>query len=56
MSGPWYLDWLYRVEAHTVGPFKTLDDALRHMASVATLRIEAFQGHELRQIILRNDE
>jgi hypothetical protein len=53
-KGPWYVDWIYTGEAHTTGPWEDLDDLLRHMANVATLRIQAFSS--IKQIVVRNEQ
>ena len=57
MKGPWFVDWVHKIEAHTTGPFKTLDDVLRHIANVAYLYIRGEEDVDpFVQIILRNEE
>lgn len=56
MKGPWYVDWIYTEEAHTTGPWDTVDQLLIHMANVAALRMQALRHSSIKQIIVRNED
>lgn len=53
----WFVDFEYETEGHCTGPWKSLDDAIRHIALVAERLIWGARGDlALKSITVRDEQ